>query len=141
MSKTDFTRTSAQIERHVLDLIDSIDRSLESSTGDSERKGQLVLGAVLSVVVFFTILCFDFFTSSDPKNADKAAPSPANQLVLHERDLDGIRVNLERISSHTKAIADTKTRIAPSMTIDGNIDSINNSVADINRSLKIAPEQ
>ena len=62
MAKGDFTRTSFQVEQEIGHIVDSIDRSLDSSNGESERKGHFVISAFVSVLaVFASILGIGHF--------------------------------------------------------------------------------
>lgn len=134
MAKSDFTRTSIQVEQDIANLVDSIDRSLDSSNGDTERKGHFVLSAFVSVLaVFGSILGIDYFVGKTKVEGELSDASEvvANDLRLSSRDVAMIKQYSERARSQVRVIRETKNRVAPSMQIDGSLDAIENSVLDI----------
>jgi len=134
----DFTKTSSQIEREIEKLIDSIDRSLDSSHGDAEKKGQLVMSAFLSLAVFVAIFGFNYLLHG-AHAAENATTSsgvePQTGNTVSPRDLSLASAYLDRIDTQSKAIRDIKNRVAPSMPIDSQVDAIQNSVQDTRRVL------
>ena len=133
MAKTDFTRTSAQVERDISLQLEQIDRSLDSSTNETERKGQLIVGGIVSVVVFAAILGFDYFVPT-PKEVTEVEPSVLSAdptIAISSRDLGLIQLQLDRIDRQTSEIRSTKTRVAPAMAIDSNLTTIESSTKDI----------
>ncbi|WP_147300587.1 hypothetical protein [Lysobacter silvisoli] len=138
MAKSDFTKTGIQVEREILDLIDSVDRSLDSSSGESERKGQLVLTAFLSVVVFLSVLAFEHLVGAKKKHVDTViADSQPVGKVLNVSDLSLTASYLARIETNAAAVLETKNRVAPSMLVDGQIGAIKDSVSDVRHILGI----
>lgn len=135
MTKSDFTKTSTQVERDISRLIDTIERSLDSSNGESERKGQFVLSAFVSVmVVFASILGIEYFvgdTSAEVRNPPVDTQFAAASAIVNERDLRLMALYLDRVQAQSKTIREIKTRVAPSMPIDGHLDAIQNAVADM----------
>jgi hypothetical protein len=141
MGKSDFTKTGVQVEREILDLIDSVDRSLDSSTGESERKGQLVLTAFLSVAVFLSVLAFEHLVGAKQKSAEKTVATMSESgKVLSSRDTNLTASYLDRIEINTQAVLETKNRVAPSMPVDGQLGAIKNSVSDVRNILGISTE-
>jgi len=137
MDKTDFTKTSEQVEKEAFGIIESVEKSLESSTNESERKGQLVFGATLSIIVFLGILGFDILSTHEKKDAAKDSPQKEMQNIATTKEMSLIGENLSRIDENTKAVAAIQEKIAPSMPISGNLQSIRNSTEDIRRVLSI----
>ena len=138
MAKSDFTKTGVQVEREILDLIDSVDRSLDSSSGESERKGQLVLTAFLSVVVFLSVLAFEHLVGVKKKHVDSViSDSQSAGKVLNVSDLSLTASYLARIETNAAAVLETKNRVAPSMLVDGQIGAIKDSVSDVRHILGI----
>lgn len=137
----DFTKTSSQIEREITQLIDSIDRSLDSSHGDAEKKGQLVLSAFLSLAVFVAIFGFNYLLHvTHPAGNGNAADNKSDTTFdagVTARDLSLASTYLDRIDAQSKSIRDIKNRVAPSMPIDSQIDAIQNSAQDTRRVLEI----
>lgn len=132
MSKPDFTRTSSQVERDILNLVDNIDRSLDSSNGESERKGHFLLSAFVSALaVFGSILGIQHFVAGTDARYETAAVAPDPNVELSKRDLMLVAQHLQRTRDQVRFIRDTKDRVAPSMLIDGNLNSIENSMADL----------
>lgn len=135
MARTDFTRTSVQVEQSIADLVDSIDRSLDSSSGDAERKGHFVISAFLSVLaVFASILGIERLVGK-PVHSE-ATPADAIASVgdghgASSREIVMVRQYVERARSQVQLVRETKGRIAPSMQIDGNLDVIDNALVDI----------
>lgn len=138
MAKSDFTKTGVQVEREILDLIDSVDRSLDSSSGESERKGQLVLTAFLSVVVFLSVLAFEHLVGVKQRSTESTVANlPPAGKVLNVRDLSLTASYLARIENNAAAVLETKNRVAPSMLVDGQIGAIKDSVSDVRHILGI----
>lgn len=144
MTKGDFTRTSIQVQRDITDLLDGIDRSLDSSNGESERKGHFVLSAFLSVLaVFASILGIEHFvgsTSDAEVKSDEGTAVIKKEMSLNQRDLKLIGQHLDRMYDQSRFIRETKNKIAPAMPVDGSLDAIDNSVLDI-RSLVGIPDK
>lgn len=138
MISSDFTKTSRQIEREISDLIDSVDRDLDSSNGEADRKGHFVISALLSLLLFFGIFGFEHLVGQSAK-ADPLAsiPSPA-KVGLSDEALETIRVRLDRIDAQSAAIDAARIRVAPSMQIDAQIQIIGNATEDLRSILKIA---
>lgn len=131
MAKGDFTRTSLQVEQDIGHIVDSIDRSLDSSNGESERKGHFVMSAFVSVLaVFASILGIGHFVgraTQTPVSADVGSDAYA----LTSRDIRLIEQHLERTREQSRLIRETKDRVAPAMAIDGNLNAIDNSMSDV----------
>lgn len=143
MSKPDFNKTSAQVERDILGLIDTVERSLDSSNGESERKGQLVFSAFVSLlVVFGSILGIDYLVKGKevdtPKQDASAAP---NSRLQSERDLKLMGMYLQRVDEQSQVIRQVKSRVAPAMPIDGQLDAISNAVTDMRGLVGIGPTE
>jgi hypothetical protein len=143
MMGADFTRTSTQVEREIIQLIDSVDRSLDSSSGESERKGQIVLTGFLSICVFAAIWGFQIFVASSSGNVQiptTAEPDASvERLALNPRALKLVDNHLNRISDQADSVRAIKDRVAPSMPIDGSLDAIKNSANDAREILGIVP--
>jgi hypothetical protein len=134
MTKTDFTKTSEQVERDTLTLIDKVERSLETSTSESERKGQLVFGAILSVIVFTSILAFEYLVGS--KKAPIQSMAPNKNELLSSKEIQVIRIKIDRIERELSSLESTKNRVAPAMPVDSNIQNIRDSLEDISNFLQ-----
>jgi|688.fasta_scaffold327312_1 hypothetical protein len=139
MSKTDFNRTSEQVERDTLSLIDRVERSLETSTSESERKGQLIFGAILSVIVFFSILAFEHFVGSKQNHSQPDAANPQEKISVREIEL--IQLRMQRIERELHSLESTVERFAPSAPTDSNIQNIRDSIEDIQSLLQSRPKQ
>lgn len=141
--RADFTKTSAQVEREIIQLIDSVDRSLDSSSGESERKGQIVLTGFLSICVFAAIWGFQMFVANSHGNIpakDSGVLDGPNSQAGPTLDAAGLRllgIHLRRISEQADSVRVVKDRVAPSMPIDGSLDSIKNSSNDAREILGI----
>ncbi|MEH6419660.1 hypothetical protein [Pseudomonas sp. CGJS7] len=133
MAKPDFTKTSSQLERQVFDLIDAVDRSLDSSNGDSQRNGHYVFTALVSIVIVFaSILGIDYLVGGK-KPASAGRNAVANGSRHDMRDLELMGQHLTRIERQSSSIREIKSRVAPSMPIDSQLDVIANSVDDLRR--------
>ncbi len=140
MSRTDFTKTSAQVERELLEKIDNIDRSLDSSSGENDRKNQLALGVLASFLVFASVFAFDFFVRSGDKG-NALQPAPAQPIAVHavsERDVELVKEYLARIDRQTETIRESRNRVAPAMPIDAQLLSIRDAADDLRRLIGIA---
>lgn len=135
MTKTDFKKTSRQAEREILELVDRIDRALESSSGEAEKKGHFLFTAVSSFLVFAAIAVFQFFLTDAKKELEQVAESKTPSFAP-QRLLEDIEINAARIAAQTAEIRETKARVAPSMQIDSNLAAIDYAVQDIRRSIK-----
>lgn len=138
MAKTDFTRTSEQVERDTLGLIEKVERSLETSTSESERKGQLIFGAILSVIVFFSILAFEYFVGTKASAEKSEIPKNIPERISH-KEMKLIESNIARIENELALIESTKARVAPAMPIDSNTRNIRNSIQDIKSIIETNP--
>lgn len=134
MKKPDFKKTSKHVEREIFELVDRVDRALESSSGEAEKKGHFLFTAVSSLLVFAVVAALQFFLIT-PQKKPTQTPNNISQPVF-QRDLESVEVNASRISAQTKIIRETKDRIAPSMQIDSNLAAIDYAVQDIQRSIK-----
>lgn len=132
MTKPDFTKTSSQLEREVFNLIEAVDRSLDNTHGDNERKGHYVLTALGSVIVVFaSIFGIDHLVGK--KTADAAPVASATVAPLDARDRALTEEYLSRIETQAAAIRDIRARVAPSMPIDGPLSVIDNALNDLRR--------
>lgn len=131
MFKPDFTKTSIQVEREIIGILEEVNRSLDSSNGESERKGHYMLTALISVVcVFASILVIEHLVGPDRRAA--AQQGTGTLASRHEaRDLELMKVHLARIERQSLSIRDIKSRVAPSMPIDSQLDVILNSINDL----------
>lgn len=143
MAKSDFTKTSLQVDREIRDLVDSVDRSLDSSNGDSQRKGQLVLTAFSSLFVFVSILGFEQFVaprSAEPQPTAASSNDTSATHELAERDKSLLSTYLSRIDTHAERIRSTKERVVPALPIDSQIDGIKSATSDSRRILGMSNE-
>lgn len=138
MANTDFTKTSDQVEREISKLIDSIDRSLDSSSGESERKGQLVLSGFMSLIVFVGIFVFQHVVGKG-EVARPSSPSLAvGNVNLPPRDKALVAGYLSRIGANVDTVAKVKTQVIPALPIDGNLAAVRDAVTDIRGVLEIS---
>src|SRR5690606_1317981 len=99
--------------------IDEVDRSLDASNGDSDRKGQLALNALASlVVVFASILGLEHFVGKANVAAEASVPSEVHGINISNRELEALGVYLDRIESDVNRLNEVKEKVAPSMAID-----------------------
>ncbi|HJR73054.1 MAG TPA: hypothetical protein VJ806_05380 [Luteimonas sp.] len=143
MAKSEFKKTSKQIEREIAQLIDSVDRSLDSSSSDSDRKGQIVISAFASLAVFAAILGFEHFVGRDSENGLSTAAMqmpPEKGIVIDSESAAFVEDKLKRIEEQAATIARVRARVAPSMPIDSQIDLIGSSANDV-RSILRLPEK
>lgn len=138
MSSAHFMKTSRQVEREISDLIDAVDRDLDSSNGEADRKGHFVVSALFSLLLFFGIFGFEHLVGG---NAEASQPLPNQKMspaVVLTKDLSAsVGVRLDRIDLQTASIDALRKRVAPSMPIDAQIQVIENSTEDLRSFLKI----
>ena len=101
-----------------------------------------MVSAFLSVLaVFGSILGIEYFVGRAPDSVNSAATSTKPTSVeLTDRDLAMIQQHLQRARAQSRIIREAKNRIAPSMQIDGSLDAIDNSMADIGGLIGVAAQ-
>jgi hypothetical protein len=145
MPKHDFKKTSLQIERDIFQLIDSVDRALDSSSGESDRKGQIVIGAFMSLFVFAAILCFEHFVGGDSRQVSPLATGgvtgATQTVVIDQRSVRFVNSQLQGIEQQVADITAVRARVAPSMPIDSQLALITKSTKDISHVLALGDAQ
>lgn len=137
MANVDFTKTADQVEREISTLIDSIDRSLDSSSGESERKGQLVLSGFMSLIVFVGIFVFQHIVGSKHDARESPTQATSERVGLSARDRSHIGSYLSRIGTNVEAVAKLKAQVVPSLPIDGNLAAVRDASDDIRNVLEL----
>ena len=138
MIRGDFTKTSNQVNEEIGSLIADIQRSLDVSQGETDRKGQAVFSVVLSIVLFLCILGFSSFLKTQQPNEGKAVLNSSIETTLSRHDKAQLESYVARIDQQLDSIQMIKSRVAPSMLIDPQINAIRDIANDVRTLLDLA---
>ena len=142
MANSNFMKTSRQVEREISDLIDLVDRSLDSSNGEADRKGQFVVSALLSLLLFLGIFGFEQLVGKTVRAGQvPVIPESSAATVLTKDVAANMATRLDRIDAQVSSIDSLRKKVAPSMPIDAQIQVISNSTEDLRSILKLAGSQ
>lgn len=137
MNKADFKKTSHQVEREISELVDQVDRALESSSGEAEKKGHFLFTGIASLLVFAAIVALQTFFPKNHQSQPQQSQTTSAENIIDGKDIADIEVYANRIATEVTNIKEIRARIAPSMPIDSNLSVIENSAQDIKRRIQL----
>lgn len=129
----DFTKTSAQVGREIEQEIETLQRQLMVSRGHGEKGAS----AVLNVVLVGVVLAGQFAISLLFEKHEPAKDKVAITSHLTDRDRTLVEDQLTGIERQVDKIRATKTTVAPSMAIEGNMEAITTASKHLRRVLGI----